>query len=123
YIPPACGIMAESSPYESAPAMVSAPAIAHATSNHPGLPISRAISDETMKIPEPIITPITSMVESNKPRPRANSWAVCDESIPGSIPADFCGSEIAMLLGFILTRWILYTYHGVFANLFWCHCD
>src|SRR5882724_6408685 len=36
-------------------------------SNHPGEPTWRAIIDETIKIPEPIIEPATSIVESNNP--------------------------------------------------------
>jgi hypothetical protein len=32
--------------------------------------------DETMKIPEPIIDPATSMVESSKPNPRTNFCSV-----------------------------------------------
>ena len=53
--------------------MVSAPVSTQATSSHPGLPIVRAISAETMKMPEPIIDPTTTIVESNRPRPRVNS--------------------------------------------------
>ena len=53
--------------------MVRAPAMHHATRSQPGLPISRAISADTMKMPEPIMTPTTSMVESKRPRPRENS--------------------------------------------------
>jgi hypothetical protein len=30
------------------------------------------MSAETMKIPDPIMTPTTTITESNKPRPRAN---------------------------------------------------
>jgi hypothetical protein len=33
------------------------------------------MSDETMKIPEPIIEPTTIIVESKSPRPRMNSVA------------------------------------------------
>src|SRR5256885_1331349 len=47
--------------------------MAQATRSQPGLPICRDISAETMKIPEPIITPTTSMVESKSPSPRENS--------------------------------------------------
>src|SRR5262249_49257096 len=36
----------------------------------PELPIMRDMSAETMKMPEPIITPTTTMVESNRLRPR-----------------------------------------------------
>ena len=49
--------------------------MAHATSTQPGLPRLRDISAETMKIPEPIMTPTTIMVESNKPNSRENSWS------------------------------------------------
>jgi hypothetical protein len=42
----------------------------HESSSHPGLPTLRAISEETMKMPEPIIDPATSIVESNSPRLR-----------------------------------------------------
>src|SRR5271156_4652831 len=72
YMPPARGIMAASSPYESAPAMVSTPVKIQATSSQPALPICRDMSAETMKIPEPIITPTTTITESKRPRPRAN---------------------------------------------------
>jgi hypothetical protein len=50
--------------------MVRVPAMPHATSNQPALPICRAISAGTMKIPEPIMAPTTSMMESNKPNSR-----------------------------------------------------
>src|SRR5438874_170421 len=69
YWPPAFGIIAASSPYESAAVSVSNPVTIQTTSNHPGDPTWRAMIDETMKIPEPIIDPATSMVESNKPSP------------------------------------------------------
>src|SRR5437764_13549899 len=42
------------------------------TNNHPGEPTCREISAETMKMPDPIIEPATSMVESSNPRPRMN---------------------------------------------------
>ncbi len=50
--------------------MVSAPVSSQATSSQPGLPISRAIVAGTMKMPEPIIEPTTTIVASNSPRPR-----------------------------------------------------
>ena len=52
------------------------PVIIHEASSQPGLPTLRAISAETMKMPEPIIDPATSMVESNSPRVRASSFLV-----------------------------------------------
>jgi hypothetical protein len=42
------------------------------TNNHPGEPTCREMSEETMKMPEPIIEPATSIVESSKPSPRTN---------------------------------------------------
>src|SRR5882757_2786102 len=106
-MPPASGIIADNSPNESAPAMVSAPATAHATSSQPGLPMLRAISAETMKIPEPIMTPATIMVESNNPNPRENSW------LSG------IGSESVFKKGnslFLVAGWILYTYDRQFTQ-------
>ena len=47
--------------------------ITHAASNQPGEPSVRDMSAETIKMPEPIIDPITIIVESYKPRPRVNS--------------------------------------------------
>jgi len=52
------------------------PVTAQATSSQPALPTCRAMSAETMKIPDPIIDPTTTIVESNRPRPRLNSRSV-----------------------------------------------
>ncbi len=70
YWPPAFGIIAASSPYESAAATVSTPVMSQAASSPPVEPVRRAMSAETMKMPEPIIEPTTIIVESNKPSPR-----------------------------------------------------
>ena len=43
---------------------VSTPAMSQPTSIQPGLPMVRAMSADTRKIPEPIIEPMTTMVES-----------------------------------------------------------
>src|ERR1700691_5246014 len=51
--------------------MVSTPVKSQATRSHPALPIWRDMSAETMKIPEPIITPTTTITESNRPSPGA----------------------------------------------------
>ena len=52
--------------------------ITHEASSQPGLPTLRDISADTMKMPEPIIDPATSMVESNSPRVRVRSlFAAC----------------------------------------------
>src|SRR5207248_5784573 len=53
--------------------MVRNPVISHAPINNAGEPTSREISAETRKIPDPIIEPITSMVELVRPRPLTNS--------------------------------------------------
>lgn len=57
--------------------MVSTPATAHATRSQPALPIWRAISAGTIKMPEPIMAPTTIMVESNKFNPRAKLRGAC----------------------------------------------
>src|SRR5690349_19138272 len=56
--------------------MVRNPVISHAPMSNAGEPTSREISAETRKIPEPIIEPITSMVELVRPRPLTNSRSV-----------------------------------------------
>ena len=48
------------------------PAMSHTTSSQPGAPTWRAMSAETMKMPEPIIEPATTAVASHSPRPRTN---------------------------------------------------
>ena len=52
--------------------IVNTPVTAHTTSSQPDEPTNRAISADTMKMPEPIIEPATSMVESSKPNPLTN---------------------------------------------------
>jgi hypothetical protein len=47
---------------------VSTAVTSHATMNHPGAPRVLAISELTIKIPEPIIDPATIAVESKRPR-------------------------------------------------------
>jgi hypothetical protein len=49
---------------------VSKPAIAQASKSHPGPPLNRADSAEVMKMPEPIIDPMTIMVASIGPSAR-----------------------------------------------------
>src|SRR5436309_2448652 len=65
--------MEASSPYEMAPTTVRTPVNAQAASNQPALPSVRAISADTRKMPDPIIDPTTTIVESKRPRPRENS--------------------------------------------------
>src|SRR5687767_9482335 len=64
YWPPARGYIAASSPYASAPSSVMTPVSTQARSRKNGLSTLRAMSAETMKIPEPIIEPATSIVAS-----------------------------------------------------------
>ena len=49
------------------------PVNTHVTRSHPGEPTVRAMSDETMKIPDPIIDPTTIVVESSRFNARLNS--------------------------------------------------
>ena len=64
--------MAASSAQHNAPVIVITPANAQATSNQPGEPTSRDDSAEVMKIPDPIIEPITIIVPSSRLRPRTS---------------------------------------------------
>src|SRR5437763_7394100 len=67
--------MAANSPYDSAAINVSRPVTSQTTSNQPGAPTCLAMIEETMKMPEPIIEPATSIVESSKPSPRTNLFS------------------------------------------------
>jgi len=60
---------------------VSAPVTAHTKSSQPGDPTNRPMSAETMKIPDPIIEPATSIVESSKPSPLTNFWLASGGSV------------------------------------------
>src|ERR1700756_5691772 len=68
--------MVASSEQQSAPVIVSSPATAQARSNQPGAPLNRDDSADAIKIPEPIIEPITIMVASIGPsaRTRVDGW-------------------------------------------------
>src|SRR6266404_5686331 len=79
YWPPARGIIAASSAQHSAPVIVITPASNQAASSQPGEPTSRADSDETRKMPDPIIEPTTIMIASSDPRPRVSF----DSSVKG----------------------------------------
>src|SRR5438552_16451715 len=76
YTPTASGIMVASPAQQSAPVIVIKPATPQASNNQPGAPIERADSAEVIKIPEPIIEPITIIVASIGPRARTKlvSW-------------------------------------------------
>src|SRR5207249_3865901 len=64
--------MVASSEQQRAPVIVNNPATAHARSNQPGAPLSRDDSAEVMKMPEPIIEPITIIVASIGPSARTS---------------------------------------------------
>src|SRR5438270_13619476 len=58
-----------------APETVISPARAQARRSQPGAPTSRADSADVMKMPEPIIAPMTSIVASSNPRSRCSAPA------------------------------------------------
>ena len=58
------------------------PAKAQAAKSHPGVPTYRNDSADVMKIPEPIIDPITIMVESIVPSSRTKD-ASLEAGLPG----------------------------------------
>src|SRR5207253_1974586 len=78
YWPPARGNIAASSPYASAPSTVMTPVRIQASSSQNGDPTVRAMLDDTMKIPEPIIEPATSIVASVSVIALTNSDCGCD---------------------------------------------
>jgi hypothetical protein len=61
--------------------MVTTPATTHAMSSQKGEPTVRLISAETMKMPEPIIDPATSIVASVSVIARTNSRDDCGVSV------------------------------------------
>src|SRR5438552_9507681 len=82
YTPTASGIMVASPAQHSAPVIVIKPATAQASNNQPGAPIKRADSAEVIKIPEPIIEPITIIVASIGPRARTRLvWTFVGEAV------------------------------------------
>src|SRR3954464_1707438 len=78
YCPPARGNIAASSPYASAPRSVMTPVSTQATIRKNGDSTFRAMSAETMKIPEPIIEPATHIVASVSVMALTNSDCGCD---------------------------------------------
>jgi hypothetical protein len=59
-----------SCPNESAANTVSAPVMTHVASSQPAEPVCATMSAATMKMPEPIIDPATSIVPSQRPSSR-----------------------------------------------------
>src|SRR5256885_15121916 len=99
YWPPARGYIAASSPYASAPKIVTTPETTHAIGSQKGELTVRAMSAETMKMPEPIIDPATSIVASVSVSALTNSR---DEGAVDSAVAvvDVKSCSVASLLGF-----------------------
>src|SRR5512138_684489 len=79
YCPPAFGYIAASSPYARAPSIVMTPAATHASMSQRGEATVRDISADTMKMPDPIMDPATSIVASVSVRaltnPPGDAWA------------------------------------------------
>src|SRR5215475_5651121 len=84
--------------------MVRNPVTAQAPIRRAGELVSRAISAETMKMPEPIIEPMTSMVELVKPSPLTNSRSDEGSVATGSVftsvlnkaPNDHCLKDFTL---------------------------
>src|SRR6185295_13541288 len=53
----------------------SRPLTIHAASSHPAEPTYRATLAETMKMPEPLIDPVTIITETSRPSSRTKPWA------------------------------------------------
>src|SRR3954471_22793350 len=75
-----------------APETVISPARAQARRSPPGAPTSRADSADVMKMPEPIIAPMTSMVASSTPRSRCRAPAFAALGV-GCVPAVVMGGH------------------------------
>src|SRR5437762_839591 len=97
--------MVASSEQHNAPVIVSKPAIAHASRSHPGAPFNRDDSAEVIKIPDPIIEPITIVVASIGPSARTRLVFCGDGPPPGRIrrafrredaPAPFSGRSCSL---------------------------
>src|ERR1700756_1563064 len=98
--------MVASSEQQSAPVIVSSPATAQARSNQPGAPLNRDDSADVIKIPEPIIEPITIMVASIGPSARTRPALRGDGPPSGRTPPAFRreGAPDAWLLFFVTTN-------------------
>ena len=98
--------MVASSEQHNAPVIVSRPAIAHARSNQPGAPLSRDDSADVIKIPEPIIDPITIIVASTGPRERTSPAPRGDGPRSGRTGSGFRreGAPAPWLLFFVTTN-------------------
>src|SRR3954467_9869044 len=99
--------------------MVTMPDTTHAMSSHSGEPTDLEISAETMKIPEPIIEPATSMVASVSVNALTNSRD--DVAVSAPLAALVAVKVCPLWLGY---RWVrssrfaggMYGRRGVFAR-------
>src|SRR6476660_7421451 len=98
YCPPARGNIAASSPYERAPSSVITPVTIHAIRSQKGEPSVRDILAETMKIPEPIIEPATSIVASVRVIALTNSGFDCCVGIVDPEPVFGAATLVIRLL-------------------------
>src|SRR4029077_7202667 len=98
--------MVASSEQQSAPVIVSRPATAQARSNQPGAPLNRDDSADVMKIPEPIIEPITIVVASIGPsvRTRPDRWRLSLLSLTTNSAARWFSSLRARVVSAIHVR-------------------
>src|ERR1019366_6475271 len=86
YPPPACGSIAPSSAYVSAPASATTPPSVHTPSTHGALGRARAVSAGVKKIPLPMIPPTTSSAAEKSPSSlRSPASGV---RFPASAPSD-----------------------------------
>src|SRR6266568_1358448 len=85
YCPPESGIIAPSSAYAKAPKNEMTPAITQTPRIIMGDGSSRAIVPGTMKIPTPIVVPITIQVESSRLSSRGRSAGACEAWIHMSL--------------------------------------
>src|SRR6476660_3049020 len=105
YWPPALGYIAASSPYERAPKIVMMPVTIHAVSSQRGEFSVRDMSAETMKMPEPIIEPGTSIVASVSVSALTNSRddgavsAVAVVDVKGCWRLGLCGFSSSFFAG------------------------
>ena len=70
YSPPACGIIAASSAYVSAPARLRRPATTHTVTTIPGVPTLQVMTRALRNTPVPMTSPMRIALEASRPSPR-----------------------------------------------------
>src|SRR5574340_685157 len=76
--------------------MVMKPVITQARMSSAGESTRRAMSAETMKMPEPIMEPMTRVVALVRPRPFTSSWS-WTVAAEGTVPAKGCRLSVWLL--------------------------